>query len=156
VVPSDLDYRLQRLRAVQQWLDNAFRLPGTRLRVGWDPIIGLIPWVGDLLTAVMACAIIVEAHRARVPRLVQLRMLANVGFDLLLGSIPVAGDVADVFWKSNSRNMALLDRHVLAPGTLTFADCLFLACLIATIVVAAAIPILLLYGVARLAGRGLW
>lgn len=155
-MPSASEDRLRRLRVVQQWLDSAFRLPGTRLRVGWDPIIGLIPWAGDLVTALMACAIIVEAHRARVPRLVQLRMLANVGFDLLLGSIPVAGDVADVFWKSNNRNMALLDRHVLSPGTLSFADWLFLSCLIATVVVAASIPILFLYGVARLAGRGLW
>src|SRR5687767_4095150 len=100
-------------------LDNAFRVPGTSVRFGWDPIVGLVPWAGDLLTAVMAGAIVIQAHRFGVPRVVQLRMLINVGIDLLLGVVPFVGDAADVFWKANAKNMALLERHAAAlkPAT---------------------------------------
>src|SRR6476646_460709 len=69
--------RLESLRRLQNFLDNAFRVPGTNFRFGWDPIIGLIPWIGDLITAMMSCAIVIQAHQMRMPRVVQLRMLFN-------------------------------------------------------------------------------
>src|SRR5438477_3481258 len=101
------------LQSMQWWLDEAFRVPGTSIRIGWDPIIGLVPWAGDVLTALLSCAIVLHAHAIRVPRVVQLRMLLNIAIDLLVGAIPIIGDAADAFWKSNSMNLALLERH---PG----------------------------------------
>src|SRR6059036_2445344 len=100
--------RLDVLRSLQRWLDEAFRVPGTSIRFGWDPIIGLVPWVGDLLTALFSCAIIVQAHRMRIPRVVVARMLINVGLDLVIGVVPFVGDAIDFFWKSNTKNFALL------------------------------------------------
>src|SRR6185503_13930024 len=103
--------RMDALRALRRWLDEAFRVPGTSFRFGWDPIIGLVPWAGDLVTALLSLAIITQGHRMRLPRVVQLRMLLNVVIDIAFGVIPFVGDVADLFWKSNSKNMALLERH---------------------------------------------
>jgi hypothetical protein len=134
-------------------------VPGTRLRFGWDGILGLVPWAGDVATAFMACAIIVEAHRRRLPRVVQLRMLMNVALDLGLGLVPLAGDAADVFWKANTRNMALLERHLPGAGTApapTSGDWLFVTGVLAVIVVLAALPLLLASWVLNALGRGLF
>ncbi len=149
----DRERRLRLLHAIQRGLDERFLLPGTRIRFGWDPLIGLVPWVGDAITAFVACAIVIQAHQMRVPRVVQLRMLANVGFDLLIGVVPVVGDVADVFWKSNSRNLVLLERHAALPGTATFADWLFVSAVLASILAAAALPLVVLYSIARAMGQ---
>ena len=89
----DHSARLETLREWQRLLDSAFRVPGTGIRFGWDPLIGLIPWVGDALTALLGCALIVQAHQMRVPRVVQLRMLMNVGIDLLVGVVIERGRV---------------------------------------------------------------
>ena len=107
----DTRQRLESLRKLQHLLDNAFRVPGTSLRFGWDPIIGAVPWVGDVLAALLSCAIVVQAHHMRVPRVVQARMLLNTAIDVLDRVVPVVGDVADVFWKSNAKNFLLLERH---------------------------------------------
>lgn len=133
------------LRSLQRLLDDAFRVPGTSLRFGWDPLIGLIPWAGDVLTAVLSCAIILQAHHLGVPRVVQLRMVMNVAIDVLVGVIPVFGDVADVFWKSNAKNFALLERHAVRPQPATSGDWLFVAGLIAAVAVIAAVPLIVMY-----------
>ena len=83
--------RLEALRQLRWFLDEAFRVPGTSFRVGWDPIIGLVPWAGDVLTALMSCSIVLHAHQMRLPRIVQLRMLMNVAIDLVIGAIPFVG-----------------------------------------------------------------
>jgi hypothetical protein len=154
---AESERRLTNLRALRQWLDDAFRVPGTRIRFGWDAIVGLIPWAGDLVTALMACAIIIQAHRMRTPRVVQLRMLLNVGIDLAMGLVPFAGDVVDVFWKSNTRNMALLERHAAAPGAVTAGDWAFVVGVIASIVAMAVVPLLLMsWMLQALFGRGLF
>jgi hypothetical protein len=143
-----LDRRMRGLRSMQWWLDEAFRIPGTSLRVGWDPIIGLVPWAGDLFTALLSCAIVFQAHQMRLPRVVQLRMLLNVAIDLLVGTIPLVGDAADVFWKSNSMNMALLERHRHEAGTASAADWLFVGAVITAIVAVALVPLVVLYWLA--------
>jgi hypothetical protein len=107
----EVERRLSALRSLKTWLDEAFRVPGTNLRFGWDPLIGLVPWIGDLLTALMSGAIVLQAHTMRLPRVVQLRMLGNVAVDLLAGAIPFVGDAADFFWKSNKKNFTLLEQH---------------------------------------------
>jgi len=136
---------LNRLRTLQRLLDEAFRIPGTPIRFGWDPIIGMVPWLGDALTALLSCAIVVEAHRMRVPRVVQLRMLFNIAIDLIVGAVPLAGDIVDVFWKSNTRNLALLERHAVSARSATAGDWLFVIAILAVVVALALIPLFVLY-----------
>lgn len=136
--------RLDKLRRYQYVLDQAFRVPGTNLRFGWDPIIGLVPWAGDFLTALMAAAIVVQSHRMGVPKVVQARMVINVALDLLIGVVPFLGDVADVFWKANTKNMALLERHAHAQRPPTTGDWLFVGGVIGVIALLAMIPGLLI------------
>jgi len=133
------------LRRLQRGLDEAFRVPGTPLRFGWDAIVGVIPWAGDLLTAFMACAIVTQAHHMHVPRVVQLRMLLNIGIDFFIGVVPFVGDVADVFWKSSTRNMALLERHASQPGRASAGDWLFVSAMVGAIAVMAALPLVVMY-----------
>ena len=137
--------RMQAIRAWRTLLDSAFRVPGTQIRFGWDPIIGLVPWVGDVATALFACALIVQAHQMRVPRVVQLRMLINVAADVLLGLVPIFGDVADVFWKANARNMQLLERHAARPQPATAADYAFVVLVLASVLAVAALPLAVMY-----------
>jgi len=137
--------RIEALRKLQRLLDEVFRVPGTNIRFGWDPIVGLIPWAGDALTAILSCAIIVQAHHMRVPKVVQLRMLFNVAIDLIVGAIPIVGDVADVFWKSNTRNFALLERHASAAARPTAGDWLFVVAIVGTVAALALVPLFVLY-----------
>jgi hypothetical protein len=137
--------RLEALRSLQHWLDEAFGVPGTSLRFGWDPIIGLVPWVGDLLTAVMSGAVVLQAHHMRLPRVVQLRMLGNVAIDLVAGAIPLVGDAADFFWKSNKKNFALLEHHAYEVHPPSAGDRLFVAAVLVAIGVVALIPLAVMY-----------
>lgn len=152
----DASERLRTLRTIQQALDEAFRVPGTGIRFGWDSIVGLVPWAGDAVTAALACVIVFQAHRMRVPRVVLLRMIGNVALDLLIGIVPVFGDVADVFWKANTRNMALLERHAHAPGPARLGDWLFVGALLATIVAIAVVPLILLIMFLQFIERSRW
>ena len=96
-------------------LDDVFRVPVLGWRFGLDALIGLIPGSGDSGTALASFYILASAVRHGVPKITLLRMGMNIGFDYLLGSLPVVGDVADVFWKSNQKNIALLRRLRMAP-----------------------------------------
>ena len=142
---GDSKQRLDRLRALRRWLDEAFRVPGTSLRFGWDPIIGLVPWAGDAFTSLLSLGIIVQAHRMRLPRVVQLRMLLNVVIDVAVGALPLVGDVADMFWKSNSKNMALLERHADQVRPASRGDWLFVAAIIAAAIAVALAPLFVMY-----------
>ncbi len=148
VLTPEVERRLAALRSMKSWLDEAFRVPGTSLRVGWDPIIGLIPWAGDVLTALFACGIVLQAHHMRLPRVVQLRMLGNVAVDLVVGAIPFLGDVADVFWKSNSKNFALLESHAYEVRPPSAGDWLFVAGVIGAILAVALVPLVVVYWIA--------
>ena len=92
-------------------LDSAFRIPGTRVRFGLDAIIGLVPGLGDISTPAFAALLLLQAVRMRLPIVVQARMVLNAAFDMLLGLVPVLGDLVDIGWKANLRNLALLERH---------------------------------------------
>jgi hypothetical protein len=155
-VVESLDHsaRIDSLRKLMRVLDEAFRIPGTNLRFGWDPVIGLVPWVGDLVTAMVGCAIVVQAHRMRVPGIVQMRMLLNVAIDLVTGVVPFVGDAFDFFWKSNAKNFALLERHAAVVQPATRGDWLFVVAIIGAIVAIAVVPLLVLYWVVQtLVGR---
>lgn len=104
--------RLDRLDDLARRLDAAFRIPGTRIRLGYDSIIGLIPGIGDAAALAPGAWIVLESHRMGAPRSVLARQVLNVGIDAVVGTIPVIGDVFDVGWKANRRNVALLRRHL--------------------------------------------
>lgn len=141
----DHGQRLDALRKLKHILDEAFRVPGTSLRVGWDPIIGLVPWLGDALTALFSTAIVVQAHQMRVPRVVQLRMLLNIAIDLAIGALPLVGDAADFFWKSNTKNFALLERHAAEIRPPSLGDWLFVGGVIVVVATMALAPLIVLY-----------
>lgn len=109
------DDNLDLLRRWAVLLDSAFRVPGTRIRFGLDAIIGLIPGIGDLSAPVFAIAILATGLRLRVPLVVQARMVLNAAIDMVLGLVPFLGDLVDIAWKANLRNLALLERHA-RPG----------------------------------------
>jgi len=127
--------RLGRIRRLAWWLDQGIRIPGTQIRIGLDPILGLVPGVGDSAGALLGAAILWEGVRAGVPRLTLVRMAANIVLDTAVGSVPVAGDVFDAAWKSNTRNLDLLERHAIAPSKARRSDRLFVVGLIAVVVV---------------------
>lgn len=96
-------------------LDSRFRIPLTRIRFGWDAILGLVPGLGDIATLGPAAFILLEAHRMGAPRGVKLRMGANIALDWLVGTLPLIGDLADIGLKANRRNVALLRTHFGLP-----------------------------------------
>jgi hypothetical protein len=149
ILTPDHARRLEALRSLKRWLDEAFRIPGTNLRFGWDPLIGLVPWVGDLLTALMSGAIVLQAHHMRLPRVVQLRMLGNVAIDLVAGAIPFVGDAADFFWKSNKKNFALLEQHAYEMRPPSAGDWLFVSAILLAIAAIALVPLAMMYFVLR-------
>ena len=111
---------LEWLRTWARLLDNRFQVPGTRVRFGLDPILGVLPVVGDVATVLFSGAAIVLAFRMGIPAIVQARMVVNVVIDVLVGEIPILGDLFDFAWKSNTMNLALLERHayeVVRPST---------------------------------------
>jgi len=111
--PRDAD-RIQRLRSVARLLDESIPLPGG-FRIGIDPIIGLVPGLGDIISAAFAFIVIVQAVGLRAPVSVLIRMLWNVLVDTLVGSIPIAGDLFDAAYKANKRNVELLSRYHVDP-----------------------------------------
>lgn len=106
---QDLAVRLHRIRRLSRVMDTAVRIPGTKLRFGLDSIIGLVPGIGDAATAGISAWIVREAYASGVPSRVLMRMLGNIAIDFAGGSIPLAGDVFDVYWKANHRNVELLE-----------------------------------------------
>ena len=96
-------------------LDSAVQVPGTRFRIGLDPIIGLVPGIGDVIGAIFSSVIVFQAARLGAPQSTLVRMLANVVVDTLVGEVPLLGDLFDFGWKANTRNIALLEQHLGRP-----------------------------------------
>jgi len=133
-----VEQRVKRLQRLAELWDSAFRLPGTRVRVGLDPIVGLIPGIGDAAGALVSAYIVLEAARFDVPGPTLLRMLANVAIDALLGSVPVIGDIFDVGWQANIKNVALIERHLADPHDARRASRAWLLLVIAVLVLLSA------------------
>ena len=108
--------RLERMRRVGWLLDNSIPVPGTRFRLGIDQIIGLVPGIGDLIGGALSLYIIIQAHRLGVPRSLLARMGWNVAVDTLVGEVPILGDLFDIGFKANVRNLALLDGYFQRPA----------------------------------------
>lgn len=122
--------RLGRLHRVGWLLDNSLPIPGTRFRLGIDQIVGLVPGIGDLVGGVLSLYIIVESARMGVPRSLLARMGWNVAVDTLVGEIPVLGDLFDIGFKANIRNLALLDGYLQHPAEVRRSSRGFLALIV--------------------------
>lgn len=105
-------YSLPNLKRLAYFLDDRFKVPFTRYRLGWDFVIGLIPIAGDLLTAIVSMHILIAARKYGIKGIVMWRMLANILIDVALGAIPVIGDLVDATWKSNAMNVKLLVKSI--------------------------------------------
>ena len=99
---------LRRLDRLAQLLDSRFRIPGTGIRFGLDGIIGLVPGLGDLATLAPSAYLLVQANRLGASKATMLRMASNTGIDFAIGAVPLLGDIFDVGFKANNRNVALL------------------------------------------------
>ena len=116
------DARLARLRRLAWWLDEGIRVPGTGIRFGLDPILGLVPGLGDVAGALLGGAILMEAYRRQLSRSTLVRMAANILIDTAAGAVPVLGDIVDFVWKSNRKNLDLLERHTSKPSKAARTD----------------------------------
>lgn len=103
--------RLNRLRSLARVMDTAFRLPGTQIRFGLDSIMGIVPGAGDAGGAAIGLFIVNEARKLGVPKRKLVRMLANLGTDFAVGSVPLVGDLFDVYFKAHRRNLQLVLDH---------------------------------------------
>ena len=112
-LPDSVDEAaVRRIRFVASLLDDSIRVPGTKFRIGLDPILGVVPGAGDAIAAALSAYIVLESARLGVPFLTLLRMIANVALDLAVGSVPVVGTLFDAVWKANQRNLRLALSHV--------------------------------------------
>jgi hypothetical protein len=109
----------QRVEALEQLLERSFHIPGTKVPVGLDSIVGLVPVLGDIVTAAMGAYMVWEARNLGMSKFQLMRMAANVGIDTALGAIPLAGDAFDFLWRSNSKNLRIIKKHLdnHHPGT---------------------------------------
>ena len=115
--PSRAD-SVARLEALAHLLDSAFLIPGTNHRVGIDALLGLIPGIGDLVSTALASYIVWEARQLGLPRWKIARMIGNLAVDTTIGAIPFAGDLFDVAFRANRRNMKILRDHLERTGAL--------------------------------------
>jgi hypothetical protein len=111
-VGSDPASVRKRIEVMEKLLERSFVVPGTKLPVGLDSIIGLVPVAGDLVAAGLGLYCVWEARNLKMSKWHLLRMMANVGFDTLVGAIPVAGDLFDFLFMSNTRNLRIIRKHL--------------------------------------------
>jgi hypothetical protein len=103
---------LRRLEWLTNFLDDRYAVPGTKFRFGWDTLIGLVPVAGDSVTTGLSVYFMWEASRLGVRKRTLWRMLGNVGFDFVVGSVPLVGDLCDVAWRANRKNLKLLKQEL--------------------------------------------
>jgi len=135
--PANLD----RLRRLARLFDSAFQVPGTRFRFGLDPILGLIPGIGDLAAPVFTLMLLWHGYAARVPKIVLARMVLNAAIDAGVGAIPIVGDAFDFLWKSNDWDLVLLERHAVAGAKASVFDWVFVGGCTLLVALCAVLPI---------------
>ena len=143
-LPAD-DRALAALRKWAVLLDSAFQVPGTKMRFGLDPIVGLIPGAGDIVTTFFASMMLLHAVRLRVPKIVIARMVVNSGLDLLTGAIPLLGDLFDAGYKANLRNLALLERHSMRGVPPERSDYVFVGVCFGILALLALVPVFIFW-----------
>ena len=117
--------KFERVKALSQLLDNAITLPGTDYAVGLDPLIGLLPGGGDLFAGLLSLYIVVEGFRLGASAPTLTRMATNIAIEVIAGTVPLVGDLFDVVWKANVRNVQLLEEHLQSPQPRRQADRVF-------------------------------
>jgi len=105
---------LQRIRRLSRLMDTAIRIPGIGFRIGLDPILGLVPGAGDLVSTVISAYIIFLAARFQLPRQALTQMVLNIGLEAVVGTVPLVGDLFDAAYKANIRNLTILEAHLSA------------------------------------------
>lgn len=130
---------LRRAEWLAGWMDDRFRIPLLGWRFGLDSLVGLVPWLGDAVSALFGLYLIVTALHYRVPRVVLFRMGVNVALDFLVGLVPVAGDLGDVLLKSNRRNFTLLRDYAEGIRRPTRGDYAFVVAVISGVLIAVAL-----------------
>lgn len=113
---SENPRQVERLRDLTRVLDSAIQIPGTGYRFGLDALIGLVPGIGDAVGAIFSTFIVFQAARMGASRSTLTRMMGNVALDTIVGEIPLLGDLFDVGWKANTKNLALLEAHLQQPA----------------------------------------
>jgi hypothetical protein len=125
-------------------LDDFIKIPGTSIRFGLDGIVGFIPGIGDLIGGIASCIIIIAAWVRGVSYVTVARMVANVAIEVVVGSVPVLGDMFDIAWRANRRNYALLTGSAFEPRKHTVQSWLFLGALCLVLAALVILPMLLL------------
>jgi hypothetical protein len=131
---QDRSNSLAEVEALAWLLDNSIPVPGTGRRFGIDAVVGLVPVLGDVVSAGMGLFVVWRASRMGLPRIVVMRMLTVSAVDFVIGSIPLIGDAFDLWFKANTRNLGLLRRHLEQPDTSTRDDWLIVTGLIAVLI----------------------
>lgn len=146
--------RLEAFRRVARFLDSAVTVPGTSYRVGLDPVLGLVPGLGDLISPLFGLGILWQAYDLGVPKIIQVRMLFNIAIDAIVGAVPLFGDLFDFVWKANLKNLALLERHAEQGYRASAGDWLFVMVLTLLVIAVATIPFLVAgWALAAIGGR---
>ena len=150
----DADDTRRRLDELAWLLDSSIPIPGTRLTIGLDALIGLVPFIGDLIGVLLSGYIVGEAARLGAPRIVLARMAYNIAIEGVVGIVPVAGDVFDAAWKANQRNVRLLRAWIDDPRRTARSSSVFAASLVAALagfaIGVGALAFLLLHWIAQL------
>ncbi len=139
--PTRFERDEQLIRFVAQLMDSMFVIPGTNIRFGIDPLLGLVPGIGDAIDAFVSSFLIVQSARCGVPKIVLIRMAANVLINAIGGALPVAGDAFSFWFKSNLMNYELLRRHASTRKASTAGDWLFVGGLVLVILATFALTI---------------
>ena len=127
--------RLLRLKLLSKRLDEIITIPGTKYKIGSDPIIGAIPVVGDLLGSIISIYILYSGSKMGLSAKIISKMCLNIGIDFVFGLIPIIGDIFDIGWKANKRNVKLIENNINKSDENLFLNNLTVATLIITIIV---------------------
>ena len=107
-----LEEKLTRLRQLSENLDESFTIPGTNIKFGIDALIGLVPGGGDLIGGLFSLYLLRTAIKMKLPKSAIISIMFNIMIDTTIGIVPVIGDIFDIFWKSNKRNMRIIEKHL--------------------------------------------
>ncbi|MGB3560801.1 MAG: DUF4112 domain-containing protein [Geitlerinemataceae cyanobacterium] len=141
---------LQHIRQLSRVLDSAIGIPGTRFRFGLDPILGLIPGGGDLVGSLLSAYIVFRAAQMGVPTESLRKMVTNILVESLLGTVPLVGDVFDMGWKANIRNVELLEAHLGSPEPTTSANLGFIVFALVALILVVVLLAMVTVAIARL------
>jgi len=162
VLPPEEKRKREKIEPIFKWLalimDDFVRVPGTKFRFGLDPLIGLIPGIGDTSSALVSAFAMIQAVRLGVPKILLARMAVNILLNEIIGVVPIAGDAFSFWFKSNARNYQIIKDHTITPGVSRRSDWIFvvmvLGILLAVVCLGIAISLFLLQQLANfLIGR---